>query len=136
MAGVIINLHKIYTVMGEIIFIKKGLDVYLKESLIKDFDDVVNVINIDHGTDANTKYIRQWEAYKSRKLKGCANLNCDNHKKHDALVGGHVKIKGSNDNRWYITPLCHSCNAQDGLEMVVYKEDLALYTEIKDLPVE
>lgn len=41
--------------MGVIIFIKKGLDVYLKESLIKDFDDVVNVINIDHGTDDNTK---------------------------------------------------------------------------------
>ena len=122
--------------MGEIIFRKKGLDEYLNESLENNLDDVVNVINVNHGTDDNTNYIAQWEIYKDRDRKGCANLNCNNYKGCDALVGGHVKIKGSDDGRWYITPLCHSCNAQDGLEMVVYKKDLALYTEIKDIPLE
>ena len=122
--------------MGDIIFRKKGLEEYLNDSLEKDFNDVVNVINLNHGTDDNTNYIAQWEINQNRTRKGCANLNCDNHKGCDALVGGHVKIKGDEDGKWYITPLCHSCNAQEDLEMTVFKEDLALYTEIKDITVE
>lgn len=97
---------------------------------------MVNVINLHHGTDEGTRYVRQWEAYKSREAKGCANINCNNHPSYDAMQGAHVRITDGDDDRWYITPLCHACNSDSNDEkMVVYKEDLALYNDIKDIPV-
>lgn len=117
--------------MNSIKFTKRGLFTSLKEKI--ELEDMVNVKNINHGTDQNTNYINQWETYMDKTLCGCANINCKNHDSYDALVGGHVKIIGSTDNRWYITPLCHSCNGKDEFEMAVYKEDLALLTEIKNL---
>ena len=123
--------------MKEIKFRKKGLVEYLKEKKNEaNLDDVVNVINLHHKPDEGSKYVSQWESFKGRKLKGCANLNCPNHKEYDALVGAHVKIVGEDDGRWYITPLCHVCNSDENDdEMTVYREDLALYTEIMDIEV-
>ena len=117
--------------MNIIKFTKRGFITFLKEK--KNLKEVVTVKNINHGTDQNTNYINQWETYTGKSLCGCANINCENHASYDALVGGHVKIMGDTDNRWYITPLCHSCNGKDEFEMVVYKENLALLTEIKVL---
>ena len=36
----------------------------------------------------------------------CANLKCLN----KAILGGHVKNDTSEDNAWYMVPLCHGCN--------------------------
>lgn len=117
-------------------FKKKGFNAYLKEQQKIDIDNVVNVINLHHGTDEGTRYVRQWEAYKCRKAEGCANINCENHQSYDALQGAHVKLADGDDDHWYITPLCHSCNSDaNNDKMVVYKEDLALYNDIKDIPV-
>ena len=94
------------------------------------------VKNIDHGTDAGTRYVRQWEAYFGRKATGCANVDCPNHHAYEGLVGGHVKKVGSDDNSWYITPLCHVCNKDENKEeMSVMAKDLAPYEKIKDIEV-
>lgn len=123
--------------MKGIVFRKKGLDTYMREKLNgATLDEVVNVINLHHKPDEGSKFVHQWAAYKGRSLKGCANLNCPNHGECSALVGAHVKMVGEDDGRWYITPLCHVCNSDDNNEeMTVYKKDLALYTEIKDIEV-
>lgn len=104
------------------------------DKVVEEVKSLVNIKNIHHGTDDGTKYIRQWEEYKGRKAKGCANIGCENHSAYDALEGGHVKKVGCGDDSWYITPLCHSCNsATNDDDMTVHEDDLALYNEIKDL---
>ena len=122
--------------MNEIVLKVKALKAFQKDKPGKQFNsnDFANVVNLKHGTDENTRYLRQWEKRKGIKAKGCANLNCDNHKSYDALQGAHVKIVGDADGRWYITPLCHVCNSADNKNlMAVYKEDLELFTVIKDI---
>ncbi len=124
--------------MKSIVFKKKGLETYLKKHQEKDVnsDDTENVVNIHHKKETGTRYLLQWESYKKRNAKGCANLDCENHKNCDSLVGAHVKIEGDK-NTWYITPLCHMCNSDDNDEpMPVYKEDLAPYIDVKDIEVE
>ena len=104
------------------------------DKVVEKVRSLVNVKNIHHGTDEETKYIRQWEEYKGRKAKGCANIGCVNHNAYDALEGGHVKKVGCDDDSWYRTPLCHSCNsATNDDEMTVHEDDLAPFNEIKDL---
>lgn len=104
------------------------------DSVIEKVKSLVNVKNIHHGTDEGSKYIRQWEEYKGRKAKGCANIRCANHNAYEALEGAHVKKVGSDDGSWYITPLCHSCNSStNDDDMTVYEDDLAPYEKIKDL---
>lgn len=36
----------------------------------------------------------------------CANQDCS----RKATLGGHVKKVNSDDNSWYMVPLCHGCN--------------------------
>lgn len=104
------------------------------DTVIEEIKSLVNVKNIHHGTDEESKYIRQWEKYKGRKAKGCANTSCENHNAYNALEGAHVKKVGCGDDTWYITPLCHSCNSStNDDEMMVHEDDLAPYKEIKDL---
>lgn len=130
------------TIKREFMKIRRHIKDYAVEKLaekvadkvLEEVKSLVNVKNIHHGTDEGTKYIRQWEEYKDRKAKGCANIGCENHNAYDALEGGHVKKVGCCDDSWYITPLCHSCNsATNDDEMTVHEDDLALYNEIKDL---
>ena len=45
----------------------------------------------------------------------CANLACT----YSARHGGHVKKVKSDDGRWYIVPLCVSCNEDKDKEFVV-----------------
>ena len=118
--------------------IKRDLKDYvankIADTVVEKVKCLVNVKNIHHGTDESSNYIRQWEEYKARKAKGCANTRCSNHNSYDALEGGHVKKVGCGDDSWYITPLCHICNSStNDEEMVVYEDDLAPYNEIKDL---
>lgn len=95
--------------------------------------NIVLVKNINHGTDEDTDYIGAWEGIKGIAL-GCSNLDCPNEEDNPALVGGHVKKVYSDDNSWYITPLCHKCNASNNNNpMRVYEDRLAAYNVIKDL---
>lgn len=104
------------------------------DTVVEEIKSLVNIKNIHHGTDEGSKYIRQWEEYKDRKAKGCANIGCANHNAYEALEGAHVKKIGCDDDSWYITPLCHSCNSStNDDEMMVHEDDLAPYNEIKDL---
>lgn len=112
----------------------KKLSGIVVDKVVEELKGLVNIKNIHHGTDEGTKYIRQWEKYKERKAKGCANIGCENHNNYDALEGGHVKKVGCDDDSWYVIPLCHVCNsATNDDEMTVHEYDLALYNEIKDL---
>lgn len=45
-------------------------------------------------------------------------------KKNTKLVGGHVKKCNSNDNSFYIIPLCSSCNDKDPFEFECPSSDL------------
>ena len=45
--------------------------------------------------------------YKIYVCASCGNGYC-----HD-LVGAHVQKVNSNDNKWYIVPLCKSCNQKN-----------------------
>lgn len=53
-----------------------------------------------------------WEKKTNRKFKKCSCTECEN----NAEVGAHVKrvclhdLKGFEDDRWYIVPLCKKCN--------------------------
>ena len=94
----------------------------------------VYVKNLNHGTDENTNYIRQWETYKGHKATRCANYDCRNENKNPALVGAHVIKSEGEDKSWYICPLCSKCNSDDNHDdMMVNEIDLAPYNEIKDL---
>ena len=121
-----------------IIFTKRGLESFCKEQRSNDidFDRVINVENLQHGTDENSKYIKQWTKYKGRHLIGCANLNCPNHDSYDALVGAHVKLLDDSEDSYYIVPLCHVCNSEENADiMTVYVKDLALLSEIEKILV-
>ena len=53
-------------------------------------------------------------------LIGCDNVNCacrDCEKR--ATDGAHVKKEGTGDNCWYIVPLCHKHNMDNGIIEVV-----------------
>ena len=90
--------------------------------------------NLNHGTDENTNYIRQWETYKGYKATQCANHDCRNEKNNPALVGAHVIKSEGEDKSWYICPLCSKCNSDANHDdMMVNEIDLAPYNEIKDL---
>lgn len=47
-----------------------------------------------------------WEETMGRKFSYCSRNICLN----EATVGGHVQKQDGNDRRWYIVPLCKSCN--------------------------
>ena len=81
------------TIKREFMKIRRHIKDYAVEKLaekvadkvLEEVKSLVNVKNIHHGTDEGTKYIRQWEEYKDRKAKGCANIGCENHNAYDAL---------------------------------------------------
>ena len=84
---------------------------YLKEKIVrkivnevkKDISTLVPVRNLPHGTDENSKYIRQWESIEGREAKGCSNYLCKNDEEKPALVGAHVIKDGRKvDKNWYI----------------------------------
>lgn len=115
---------------------------YLKEKIVrkivnevkKDISTLVPVRNLHHGTDENSKYLRQWESLEGREAKGCSNYLCKNDEEKPALVGAHViKAGRKEDKNWYIVPLCHKCNSDDFKgSILVRKADLALYKEVKE----
>ncbi len=51
-----------------------------------------------------------WETKTGEKANECKSLSCN--VRHD-LVGAHVIKADSNDGKWYIIPLCQTCNKRD-----------------------
>lgn len=60
-----------------------------------------------------SSWLDYWEKYKGRKAVVCkiANEPCFNTK----IVGAHVQKVDSQDRRYYIVPLCYSCNKRDDI---------------------
>jgi len=54
-----------------------------------------------------------WEAQTGRKFSSCSCSGCS----AAAVVGAHVQKSGVSDMRWYIVPLCRSCNGKPSSEV-------------------
>ncbi len=62
-----------------------------------------------------------WEERKNRRFNECSCYRCTS----KAEVGAHVQKSGSVDEKWYIVPLCISCNSsKKDMDFFVNKEDL------------
>ena len=79
-----------------------------------------------NGTDDNKvpsgykSWKHWWETKKKRKFGTCSCGDCSS----DAEVGAHVQKVGPSD-RWYIVPLCISCNVgKKNVEFEVRDNDL------------
>lgn len=53
-----------------------------------------------------SSWLEYWEEKSASKVTFCSRSGCSNSK----LVGAHVQKAYSSDNKWYIIPLCESCN--------------------------
>lgn len=62
-------------------------------------------------------WLAYWEAQTGCKVNFCSADDCI----RKDLVGAHVQKAYSNDNHWYIVPLCPSCNQRTGTFKVSYK---------------
>ena len=71
---------------------------------------VVKNLHNTGGRPAPTGYgswLEWWMDQKGvTKTPDCANHACGKR----AILGGHVKKDSSDDNAWYIVPLCDGCN--------------------------
>lgn len=71
---------------------------------------VVKNLHNTGGRPAPTGYgswLEWWMDQKGvTKTSDCANHACGK----QAILGGHVKKDSSDDNAWYIVPLCDGCN--------------------------
>lgn len=76
-------------------------------------------------------WLKNWEEQTERIAFGCCNSDCYN---LGELVGAHVQKCSSNtDNKWYIVPLCKSCNGKESTEEFnVDFDDLVLVNEINE----
>ena len=74
-----------------------------------------------NGTSQRTckcgSWLKHWENFGGCVTTICSVVNCG----EIAEVGGHVQKIG-NDNRWYIIPLCKSCNNKKGEELEIYDD--------------
>lgn len=58
-----------------------------------------------------------WEKATGLKADKCHRVDCGSTKN---IVGGHVQLDDPKDDRWWIVPLCQSCNSQHGAHFSVY----------------
>ncbi|HNT16722.1 MAG TPA: hypothetical protein PKJ37_02345 [Acidobacteriota bacterium] len=68
-----------------------------------------------NGTSQNTckcgSWLNHWKTYSHQEIPGrCPVQNCPER----VLVGAHVQKADSDDNAWYIYPLCKGHNASTG----------------------
>lgn len=64
-----------------------------------------------------SSWLEYWEVQTGRTASVCGAYGCSN----EDLVGAHVQKSDSSDNKWYVTPLCRSCNNRTD-EFEVYYE--------------
>lgn len=69
-----------------------------------------NVHNLQEGSRSGN-WLAYWENAVGHKAQRCHNVNCYSTQN---LVGAHVQLDSPNDNRWWIVPLCQSCNCKHG----------------------
>jgi hypothetical protein len=77
----------------------------------------MRVKNLNGTTQRTCKcgsWLKHWENFGGCFATICSVDGCNN----DAEVGGHVQKVGS-DNKWYIIPLCKSCNNKRGEELEI-----------------
>lgn len=63
-----------------------------------------------------SSWLEYWEDNAGRKVTYCGATGCYG----TDLVGAHVQKADSNDNKWYIVPLCRSCNQRTDTFYVAY----------------
>lgn len=63
-----------------------------------------------------SSWLEYWEAQAGRKVTFCGAKGCLG----TDLVGAHVQKAYSDDTKWYIVPLCRSCNQRTDTFEVVY----------------
>ena len=81
----------------------------------------LNGTSNNYPPDGFDSWLSWWENKKSKMANNCANVNCDG----TAEVGGHVKCINTNNNQWFITPLCKKCNnSSNDTEFFVSSNDL------------
>ena len=62
-----------------------------------------------------------WECQKGRRFSDCSCEGCF----EQATVGAHVQKDSILDRKWYIVPLCNSCNvSKTGISFNVRENDL------------
>jgi len=73
-----------------------------------------NVHNLREGSRPGN-WIKYWEDATGMNAYFCHKVGCLS----SATDGAHVQLVGSTDRKWYIVPLCHTCNCQHGAEFTV-----------------
>lgn len=58
-----------------------------------------------------SSWLEYWETVTGRVAFSCGTSGC----RHKDLVGAHVQKAYGPDQRWYITPLCRSCNGRSDI---------------------
>ena len=64
-----------------------------------------------------SSWLEYWEDQTGKTASVCGAYGCSN----KDLVGAHVQKADNSDNKWYVTPLCRSCNNRTD-EFEVYFE--------------
>ena len=63
-------------------------------------------------------WIKYWEDATNQKAGACHRVDClTDHA--PATDGAHVQLDSDGDDRWWIVPLCHTCNCQFGAHFIV-----------------
>lgn len=65
-----------------------------------------------------TSWLDYWEKATKEHARWCHNVDCSGFLR-TATDGAHVQLDDPTNNKWYIVPLCHSCNCQFGAYFVV-----------------
>ena len=60
-----------------------------------------------------TSWLQYWERQTGKKAFFCSALYC----KNSNLAGAHVQKAYSTDKKWYIIPLCISCNGKSSKDV-------------------
>jgi hypothetical protein len=61
-------------------------------------------------------WIKYWENSVGEKAGICHNILCTS----TATDGAHVQLDSASNDKWYIVPLCHSCNCKRGEHISVW----------------
>lgn len=72
------------------------------------------VHNLQEGSRPGN-WLGYWENMTGLKASNCHVIGCN----ASATDGAHVQLDNPDNNKWYIVPMCHSCNCQRGAHLTV-----------------
>lgn len=111
------NVKHIYDAEHNQSNIFKGVEIM--ESYIKVKN--LNGTSDNKPPDAHDSWKSWWEKKKGRNFSKCSCKGC----RENAQVGAHVQKAASADKKWYIVPLCNSCNvSKKNIEFDVKKDEI------------